>query len=114
MRAFFETSDSHAEAHLKPLRVAMRVDAVWEAAREQASDLPGWTVMSADEATRSIVCTRRKRFLSGESTITISCTGPADLPSTAVNVRSETNGGFTARDKANVLEFLVPFARRVS
>lgn len=114
MRAFFETSDSHAQPHLKPLRVAMRVDAVWEAAREQVADLPAWTVVQADEAARRIVCTRRKRFLSGESTITISCTGPADLPTTTVNVRSETSGGFTKRDKANVLEFLVPFARRVS
>lgn len=113
MRAFFETSDSHTQPHLKPLRVAMRVDAVWEAAREQASDLPGWTVVSADEATRRIVCKRRKRLLSGESTITIRCEGPADLPSTVVNVRSETAGGLTARDKANVLEFLVPFERRV-
>lgn len=113
MRAFFETSDTHAQPHLKPLRVAMRIDAVWEAAREQATDLPGWTVLTADEATRRIVCTRRKRFLSGESTITISCEGPADLPSTTVHVRSETSGGIAARDKANVLEFLVPFARRV-
>jgi hypothetical protein len=114
MRAFFETSDTHAQPHLKPLRVAMRVDAVWEAAREQASDLPGWTIVQADEAARRIVCTRRKRFLSGEATITITCSGPADLPTTTVHVRSETGGGFVARDRANVLEFLVPFARRVS
>ncbi len=114
MRAFFETSDSHAQPHFKPLRVAMRADAVWSAAREQAEDLPGWTVVNADENARTVVCKRRKRFLSKEATITITCTGAGDLPSTTVSVRSETIGGFVARDKANVLEFLVPFQRRVS
>ncbi|MDZ4775122.1 MAG: hypothetical protein SGI72_18545 [Planctomycetota bacterium] len=113
MRAMFETSDAHAGAHLKPLRVPMRADAVFEAVCEQAADMSGWTIQSSDAALRTIVAKRRKRFLSGEATITIRCTGEADLPSTTVNIRSETNGGFIGRDKANVLEFLVPFERRV-
>lgn len=113
MGSSFETSDGHAQAHLRPLRVAMRADQVFEEARNLAHDLPGWTIQSADEARRVIVCRRRKRFLSGESTVTIRCEGPEGVPSTVVHVRSETGGGVLARDKSNVLEFLVPFQRRV-
>ncbi len=113
MSTHFETSEGHAQAHLRPLRVAMRIDAVYEEARDLVHDLPGWSVESADEAAYTLVCTRRKRLLSGGSTITIRCVGPAGVPSAVVHVRSESTGGWIARDKANVLEFLVPFTRRV-
>ena len=113
MRAFFETSESHTQPHLKPLRVAMRVDAVWDEAKSLVADLPGWSVTSADDKQFVLLCKRRKRFLSGDATITIRCEGPADIPSTTVHVRSESAGGLIARDKANIIEFIVPFERRV-
>jgi len=113
MRAFFETSDDHAQPHLKPLRVAMRVEAVWDEVKNQVEDLDGWSITNADDAQHVLVCRRRKRFLSGDAQVTIRCEGPADLPSTTVLVRSETAGGMITRDKANILEFIVPFERRV-
>ncbi|MBL8859253.1 MAG: hypothetical protein JNL28_12150 [Planctomycetes bacterium] len=113
MRAFFETSDNHSQQHLRPLRVAMRVDAVWEEAKSQVADLPGWSITSADDKQFVLVCKRTKRFLSGDATITIRCEGPTDIPSATVHVRSESAGGIIARDKANIIEFLVPFERRV-
>lgn len=113
MGTHFETSEEHASAHLRPLRVAMRVDAVYAEARDLVHDLPGWSVQRADEAAHTLVCTPRKRLFSGSSTVTIRCTGVAGVPSAVVHVRSESTGGWIARDRANVLEFLVPFARRV-
>ena len=113
MSSSFETSDRHSSFHLKPLRVPIRVDGVYEEARNLVEDLPRWTLVKADDAAHTLVCTRAKGLLSGESTITITCDGPAELPSTTVNVRSESDGGLMSRDKANVLEFMVPFHRRV-
>ena len=98
---------------MKPLRVPIRVDGVYEEARNLVEDLPQWKLVTADDAAHVLVCKRAKRFLSGEATVTITCDGPADLPSTTVSVRSESNGGLLSRDKANVLEFMVPFHRRV-
>lgn len=113
MSTQFETSDSHPQSHVRPLRVAMRVDAVFEEARDLVADLPGWSLRRSDDARHVLVCGRRKRLLGGESTITIRCEGPEGVPSTVVHVRSESAGGLLSHDKANVLEFLVPFQRRV-
>ena len=109
----FETSDAHAQFHLKPLRVASRADGVHEEARNMVEDLPHWTIVSADDARRVLTCRREGGLFSAPSTVTITCAGPAELPSTTVHVRSESSGGLLARDRANVLEFLVPFHRRV-
>lgn len=113
MTASFETNDSHAHAQLKLLRVAMRVDQVFEEAKELVEDMPDWAVVTLDAAAHVLVCRRSKGFLSGEARLTITCTGPEDLPSTVVHVRSETTGGIVARDRKNVLAFTVPFHRRV-
>jgi hypothetical protein len=109
----FETSDAHAQFHLKPLRVATRADGVHEEARNMVEDLPHWTVVAADDAQRRLTCRRDGGLLSAASTVTITCAGPADLPSTTVHVRSESTGAGLSRDRANVLEFMIPFHRRV-
>jgi hypothetical protein len=113
MGAGFETSDAHANERLRPLRVPIRAEHVFESAREMAADLPGWEVVSCDSARRVLVCRRRGGLLSGTATITIACEGPEDVPTTTVRVRSVSAGGLLARDRARVLEFLEPFHRRV-
>ena len=113
MTASFETSDEHAQFHLKPLRVPMRADQVFDEAKDLVVDLSGWSIVRADAEQRVLVCRRSKSVLSSESTITITCQGPEGLPSTVVHVRSESSGGLLSRDRANVLAFMVPFHRRV-
>ncbi len=80
-----------------------------------ASDLPRWELVNADDERLTITCKRRQGFWFGTSTITISVEGPDGMPSSTLNVRSETTGGWPgcARDRANVLEFMTPFHRRV-
>ena len=112
MSAGFETSDAHA-AELRPLRVAMRAEQVYAEAREQVDDLPGWKLVSADDLGRTLVCRKSGGALGGSATITITCSGPGDLPAATVHVHSVTSGGLLARDRAHVLEFLTPFRRRV-
>lgn len=109
----FETRDDASDGRLRPLRVAMRPDQVFESAREMVDDLDGWSVVASDASAGVLTCTKRGGFLGGTATITIRCEGPADLPSTAVHVRSHSVGALLARDRAHVLEFLTPFRRRV-
>jgi hypothetical protein len=109
----FETSEAHASFHLKPLRVASRADGVHEEARNLVEDLPRWSIVSADDARHVLTCRREGGLLSADATVTITCDGPEGIPSTTVNVRSESAGGLVSRDRANVLEFMVPFHRRV-
>jgi hypothetical protein len=113
MARSFETSDSHAHFHTKPLRVAILVDGVHAEARDMVEDLAHWSILSADDDRHVLTCRREGGLLSADSVVTITCAGPADLPSTTVNVRSESKGGLFSRDRANVLEFMVPFHRRV-
>lgn len=113
MAGSFETSDSHSDFHQKPLRVAGRIEGVFEEARHMVESLSGWTIVRADEAAHTLVCTRRARLLGGESTVTIRLEGPEGIPSTTVHVRSESAGGLLSHDRANVLEFLRPLHRRV-
>ncbi len=113
MGGSFETQDAHAHFHLKPLRVPMRAEDVWSEARIMVEDLRGWSVVAADDERRVLTCARKGGLLSGESRITITCDGPAGMPSATVHVRSVTTGGLLSRDRANVLEFTVPFHRRV-
>ncbi len=109
----FQTSDSHPALEHRPVRAAALQAGIFEEARTLVSELPGWTLVAADEASGKIECKRRAGFLSGESRITISIESPAGVPSTTVNVRSESSGGILRRDRQNVAEFVRPFHRRV-
>ncbi|MCY2960052.1 MAG: hypothetical protein NTY35_07790 [Planctomycetota bacterium] len=113
MGAVFETRDDAPDERLRPLRVPIRSDQVFESVREMVADLDGWEVVTADEALRVLTCRKRAGLLGGTATITIRCEGPEGLPSTVVHVRSTSEGAVVARDRAHVLEFLTPFHRRV-
>jgi len=113
MSGSFETLDNHSRAELRPLRVPILIDGVFEEARDMIGALSAWSIVSSDPTRHVIVCKRKNGLLSGESEITITCTAPEGIPSTTVNVRSTTAGGVLSRDRANVLEFMVPFHRRV-
>ncbi len=80
-----------------------------------AGDLSRWQLVRADDERLTLTCTRKQPIWCGSSTITITVEGPEGIPSSTVNVRSETTGGLPgfARDRANVLEFMTPFHRRV-
>ncbi len=109
----FETSDQHGDPALRPIRVPVRADDLYGSAREMVDDLKAWRVVAQDEAARTITCERDRGFLGGKATITIRVEGPDGVPSSAVHVRSESQGGLLAKDKANVVEFNKPFHRRV-
>lgn len=109
----FATSDSHKSRHHQPIRVPTQRASIYRAAKEMVADLAGWTLVSEDEARGELVCRKENGFLGGVSTITIAVEGPAGIPSTTVNVSSESKGGLLPRDKANVAEFVRPFFRRV-
>lgn len=111
--ASFETSDAHESPDLRPLRVATRREGIYAEVKDMVADLAGWKLVSADDATMSIVCERKGGLLGGAAKITIRVEGPEGIPSATVHVRSESAGGLLARDKANVAEFLRPFTRRV-
>lgn len=113
MAGSFESSDSHAERLLKPLRVPTRHQDIYVAAKEMVDDLSDWSLVQEDEGAGTLVCRRNPRFLGGESRITIRVEGPDDIPSTTVTLRSETDGGMLSHDKKNVLEFMKLFYRRV-
>ena len=111
--ASFESSDSHAQLYLKPLRVPSLKDGIYSTAKELVEALPEWTLDSDDESTGRINCTRKARLLSGESKVTICIEGPDGVPNTTITLKSETAGGLRKCDKANVLEFMKLFHRRV-
>ncbi len=109
----FESSDQHSDPHLKPLRVPTRHKDIYAAAKEMVDDLPGWTLVNADDDAGVLSCRRKARMLGGESTVTIRVEGPDDIPNATVTLKSETNGGMLSHDKKNVLEFMRLFYRRV-
>ena len=109
----FEANDEHKSEELRPLRVAVRREDVYAEARSQVADLPGWSVLSADDAALVIRCERRGGLLGGAARVTITVEGPEGIPSATVHVRSESDGGLFSRDRATVLEFLRPFRRRI-
>ena len=113
MGGSFQTDTGQSNERLKPLCVPMRKEHLFGAALELVEDLSSWTLDSADEETATIVCTRSGGFLGGTSRITIKVEGPDEIPNSVVHVLSETEKGLLKRDKANVLEFMVPFHRRV-
>ena len=109
----FETSDSNAAQEHRPVRVAALQAGVFEEARTLVSELPGWSIVAVDEARGRIECQKRNGFLGGSSRITITLESPPGIPSTTVNLRSESSGGIFPRDRQNVAQFVRPFHRRV-
>jgi len=108
-----ETSPNHENPSLRTISVPTRKEDIFGAAREMIDDLQGWEVVSADEEKLEITCRKKGGVLGGTATIVVSVSGPDGIPSATVNVRSTTEGGLLARDKANVMEFVKPFHRRV-
>jgi hypothetical protein len=109
----FASGDDNSKESLKPLRVPALKDGIYQAAKEMVGDLPGWELVSDDAERLILSCRRPGGVLSGTAEITITVEGPDGIPSTTVNVRSQTRGGLRSRDKQNVAEFMVPFHRRV-
>ncbi|QDU69617.1 hypothetical protein [Engelhardtia mirabilis] len=113
MASSFESSDNQSHQHLKPLRVPSLKDGIYATAKELVEDLPGWSLMSEDEANGVLNCERKARPLSGNSRVTIKVEGPEGVPSTTVTLRSESDGGLRKCDKANIVEFMKLLHRRV-
>ncbi|MCH2105218.1 MAG: hypothetical protein MK291_01090 [Planctomycetes bacterium] len=113
MAGSFQTDEGHSNERLQPLRVPMRKEHLFGAARELVDDLSSWKLDSADEESTTMHCTLEGGFLRGPSKITIEVEGPEDLPTSTVRVRSETETGLMKRDKANVQEFMLLLHRRV-
>jgi len=91
----------------------MRKEHLFGTAQELVEDLASWTLDSADEESMTLLCTRSGGLLSGPAKVTVRVEGPDEIPNSTVHVSSETEGGLLKRDKAVVLEFMVPFHRRV-
>jgi hypothetical protein len=93
----FETSDSHGNASLKPVRIPSRKEEIYRQALEMVESLENWQVVSKDDDACTIVCKRPGGLLAGTATITVTVDGPEGIPSSTVSV----------------LEFTRPFTRRV-
>jgi hypothetical protein len=113
MGGSFETGPGHRDPLLQPLRVPTRAPDLYAEAKDMVADLAGWSIVSSDDDALTLVCERRAGLLGAPARVTIRVEGPEGLPSATLHVRSETRGGLLARDRANVLEFLKPFQRRV-
>ena len=113
MGGSFETSDDNKGRHVQPIRVPTLKGGIFSAAKEMVADLDGWELVAEDEEQGVLTCRKKGGFLAGTSTIIVTVEGPDGIPSTTVNVRSETEGGVRSPDKANVVEFVKPFFRRV-
>src|SRR5262245_35780580 len=109
----FETRDDEKQAHLRPLRVAVRREDVYAEAKTMVGDLAGWTLVQADDQALVLHCERRAGLLGGAAKVTVKVEGPDGIPSATVSLRCESDSGLFARDKAIVREFLEPFSRRV-
>lgn len=109
----FQTSDSHAALEHRPVRVAALQAGVFDEARTLVGELPGWSLVKADESAGRIECVKQNGFLSGTSRITITLESPEGIPSTTVHLSSESSGGILNRDRQNVAQFVRPFHRRV-
>ena len=109
----FESSDAQSSPHLRPLRVPQLRGGLFRTAKELISDLPGWKLVSEDEAAGVLVAERAARFLGGRARVTVRVEGEEGIPSTTVRVASESRGGLLNHDKANVVEFMKLFSRRV-
>ena len=109
----FETNDGETNPLLQPLRVPSLRDGILQSAKELVEDLPEWTLLECDEEGGTIRAERKARFLGGASQVTLSFESPDGVPSTTVKLRSESSGGLRKGDKANAIEFMRLFHRRV-
>lgn len=109
----FQTSEDQSDPALRPLRVPSLKDGIYAEAKTMVADLPRWKLLEADDRALVLRCEREGGLLAGKARITISVEGPDGIPSATVHVRSESDGGLLARDKAYVSEFTKPFHRRV-
>lgn len=108
-----ESSDRHANRNLKPLHVAMRREDVLAEARSMVEDLEAWELIEVDDEAFTLVCTRAGSLLSAAARITIRVDGPEGIPSAVLTVDSRSDGRGLSRDRANVVEFVRPFERRI-
>ena len=83
-------------------------------------DLARWTLLGADEEGLgadeeggTLECTRAGGLLRATSRITIRVDGPEGIPSAVLSVGSRSEGRGLSRDRANVVELVRPFERRV-
>ena len=113
MGGSFETDDRQRDQGLKPIRVPLLKQGVFEEARNLASELAGWRLLEADEQRGVLVCERRMGLFGGTARVTITIDGPEGIPSATVRARSESSGGLFSRDRSVVQEFMKPFFRRV-
>ena len=113
MAGHCESSAAHASHDLRPLHVAMRCEELFAEARSMVEDLQAWTLLEVDEDGGILECSRAGGFLRAASRITIRVDGPEGIPSSVLTVVSRSEGRRMSRDRANVLEFVRPFGRRV-
>lgn len=115
MGGSFSTSDDEKNPELRPVRVAQRLEEVYDEAKNLASELPGWRVVESDGARKFLVCEREAGLLAPASRVTLTFEGPDGIPSTTVNARAEGGSGFLglSRDRARVLELMKLLRRRV-
>ncbi len=109
----FETREESPDPAERPLRVAMRREELFNEARDMVADLARWTLLESDETALVLRCRRAGGWLGGTAEVTLRVSGPDGIPSATLHVKSESQGGLLARDRAVVLEFLRPFTRRV-
>ncbi len=115
MGGSFSTSDEEKNPELRPVRAAQRLEEVFDEAKNLASELPGWRIVASDDARKFLVCEREGDFLAPASRVTLTFEAPEGIPSTTVNARAESGGGFLglSRDRARVLELMKLLRRRV-
>ncbi len=113
MGGSFKTDPGHSNERLRPLRLAMRKEHLFDAAKELVEDLSSWVLDGVDEESMTLSCTRGSGFLTGPCKVTILIDGPDEIPNSTVHVSSESDGGRVKRDKAVVRGFMVPCHRRV-
>ena len=86
----FATSDSHKSRNHQPIRVPTQRGNIYRAAKEMVADLAARKLHSEDEQQRTLTCRNENGFLGAVTTNTITVEGPEGVPSTTVNVRSDT------------------------
>lgn len=110
----FETSDAHAHRWHQPVRVPRVKQSLYEAARELAQDLDGWHLERADDEGLALHVTKSNGFLGGTARVTITVAGPDGIPSSEMQVVSESTGGLLAKDRGNVATFCEKLWMRVT
>ena len=115
MERSFRTDERHSNPDLRPVHVPERREDVFTEARNLAGELPGWRILEEDESRGLLVCERSGDWLAPASRVTLTFESPEGIPSTTVQARSESPGGWLrlSRDRARLLEFMRLLRRRV-